>query len=913
MEKILLSVTQGFAKVPDKVLRFKRTVLLLLVLSTAFLTYGIFTRTSMDMSVDSFLDQRDPAIAALDEFRRQFGSDDSVFLVYRANDGDVFSRQSLQAIQQLTDDFRYWDRLERSAYPEQLDGVPVDWNELSHIRRVQSIANLRVQENVGDSLLSNRLVPVELPASDVELAEIRRRALAEEDYLLAFYSRDGQYGGLLLQTDFGTKPVEGYVSAVDADEVVLDDSFVDFDAFDASDSFELDYDEDVAVQEVDFESVDMMGYTNFATVTRALYSKYDEAFEFYPVGNPPMMEFMMDQMYDMMTLGIVMILIFILLLWILFRSFSAVLWPMLTIAISIAWTWGITVWLGIPISSMISLTVMLIFAVGIADCVHVMSAYFSFRRQGEAHHVALSKSYGKTGLAIFVTTVTTVAGLSALATSDLLPVEVFALMSAFGVGLALFFTVFLLPILLDVWHPGAPGTDASFADKLGQRWQQIASRWKQLIAGVYAVLVLALLGPYVGGYILLITLLTYIVVHWQGPILEKVPAIAARRPYTILFIFGVIFLLCAYGTSQVRIDSNMSELFREGSQLRVTYEIVDENMAGAQSMEIMIDTKVTDGLQNPDILQAVDALQQRIEERYPDEITRTYSLANIVKDTYQIMNNDDPAYYRVPDSRQMISQLLYLFNSANPDDRRSLVSDDYSRSHISINAYNAGSYQYQRFFLELAEDIEDTFGELQDTYPELDVHVTGSMAIMMRMTDEIARSQFNSFAYAIAMISVIMIVTLGSLQGGLMAMVPNLIPALLGFGLMGLLGVPLDTDTLLIAPLIMGIAVDDTVHFMTHYRVELTRTASISEALTSTIRDVGQAVMFTTMILGMGFALLSFSGYLGMAKMGFFGSAAIFVALLCDLFMIPAMVIIFKPTFGVKNADTRIDFQESHA
>ncbi len=298
MEKILLSVTQGFAKVPDKVLRFKRTVLLLLVLSTAFLTYGIFTRTSMDMSVDSFLDQRDPAIAALDEFRRQFGSDDSVFLVYRANDGDVFSRQSLQAIQQLTDDFRYWDRLDRSAYPEQLDGVPVDWNELSHIRRVQSIANLRVQENVGDSLLSNRLVPVELPASDVELAEIRRRALAEEDYLLAFYSRDGQYGGLLLQTDFGTKPVEGYVSAVDADEVVLDDSFIDFDAFDASDSFELDYDEDVAVQEVDFESVDMMGYTNFATVTRALYSKYDEAFEFYPVGNPPMMEFMMDQMYE---------------------------------------------------------------------------------------------------------------------------------------------------------------------------------------------------------------------------------------------------------------------------------------------------------------------------------------------------------------------------------------------------------------------------------------------------------------------------------------------------------------------------------------------------------------------------------------------------------------------------------------
>ncbi|MEC8409803.1 MAG: MMPL family transporter, partial [Pseudomonadota bacterium] len=117
----------------------------------------------------------------------------------------------------------------------------------------------------------------------------------------------------------------------------------------------------------------------------------------------------------------------------------------------------------------------------------------------------------------------------------------------------------------------------------------------------------------------------------------------------------------------------------------------------------------------------------------------------------------------------------------------------------------------------------------------------------------------------------------------------------------------------LIAPLIIGIAVDDTIHFMTHYRVELIRTGSISESLVSTIRDVGQAVMFTTMVLGLGFALLSFSDYLGMAKMGFFGSAAIFVALLCDLFLIPAMIIIFKPTFGVKDADTRIHFREKIA
>lgn len=913
MENLLVSLNKAFAAAPNKVLKFKKFVLTLLVLSSAFMTYGIFTRTELDMTADSFLDQSDPAIAALNEFRRQFGSDDSVFLVYRAKDGDVFSYESLTAAQQLTDDFRYWQNLNPADYPAEINGVPLDFNELNHIRRVQSITNVRYQENVGDTLLSNRLVPEQIPASEAELAAIKARALAQEDYLLAFYSADARYGAIMIQTDFGAQPVEDYVPAVDAANIELDDSFIDFDSFGTDDSFDLDFDETADVQEVIFQPTDMLGYTNFHVATKALYSKYEDQLEFYPVGNPPMMEYMMEILTQMEVLGVVMVLIFTLLLWILFRSFSAVLWPMVTIAASMAWTWGITVWLGITVSQMISLTVLLVFAVGIADCVHVMSAYFSFRRTGVEHYAALSQSYEKTGLAIMVTTITTMAGVLALTASDLIPIQVFGLMSAFGVVMAFFFTIVLLPILLDIWHPGAPQSDASTADKLGARWNKLSTTQKLAAAAVYTALVYFALGPMIGSYIALISGLTYVVVNWQSQILAFVPYIVARRPYLVLSIFAAIFLFCAYGTSQVRIDSNMTELTREGSVLRVAYEVVDENMAGAQSMVIMIDTNKTDGLLNPAMMQAIDDLQTRIETEYADQVTRTNSLANIVKDTYQIMNDDDPAYYRIPDSQQMISQLLYLFNSANPEDRRSLVSDDYSRSHISLNIYNAGSYQYQQFFDQISVDIAEVTADLKTELPELDIYLTGSMALLMRMTDEIARSQFSSFALALGVISVIMIITLGSIQGGLMAMIPNLIPALLGFGLMGLLGISLDTDTLLIAPLIIGIAVDDTIHFMTHYRMELIKTGSISEALESTIRDVGQAVMFTTMVLGLGFALLSFSDYLGMAKMGFFGSAAIFVALLCDLFLIPAMIMIFKPTFGVKNADTRISFMESTA
>ena len=914
MEKLLITLSDAFAQVPNRVLRYKHFVLTGLIVISLLMVWGIFTRTELDMTTDSFLDQEDPSMLALNEYRRQFGSDDSVFLVYRAKDGDVFSRESLLAIQQLTDDLRYWQQLRPEDYPDAINGIDLDFNELNHVRRVQSIANLRFQENQGDTLLSNRLVPEQLPESDDELAAIKARALNQQDYLLAFYSADARYGAVMIQTDFGAQPVEGYEPAVNATDIVLDDSFIDFNAFAADDSFDLDFDESAQIQEVSFEPVDMLGYTNFHLMTKALYEKYDEQFEFFPVGNPPMMEFMMDTLTQMQVLGLVMILIFTLLLYILFRSFSAVLWPMVTIAASMAWTWGFTVWLGVTISQMIALTVLLVFAVGIADCVHVMSAYFSFRRQGDDHYDALSKSYGKTGLAIMVTTITTTAGVLALTTSELVPIQVFGMMSAFGVVMAFFFTLVLLPILLDLWHPGAPtADDASLADRLGDRWNRLSNSTKTGTALVYVVAVYLMLGPWVGTYITVISLLTYVVVNWQLAILSAVPNFVARRPWLVLSVFAGLFALCSYGMTLIRIDSNMTELTKEGSAIRVAYETVDENMAGAMSMVIMVDTHTSDGLYNPRLMQAMDQLQNRIETRYSDQVTRTNSLANIVKDTYQIMSDDDPAYYRVPDDAQMISQLLYLFNSANPEDRRALVSDDYSRSHISLNIYNAGSYQYQRFFEEISQEIDEVFGPLESEFPELEVYLTGSMALLMRMADEVANSQFSSFTFAIAVISVIMIITLGSFQGGIMAMIPNMIPALLGFGLMGLLGIALDTDTLLIAPLIIGIAVDDTIHFMTHYRVELIRTGSISESLVSTICDVGQAVMFTTMVLGLGFALLSFSDYLGMAKMGFFGSAAIFVALLCDLFLIPAMIIIFKPTFGVKDADTRIHFREKMA
>ena len=902
MENIDLETSGFFAKVPSKIVRFKWLVLSLIVLTSIFMAIGAITRTNISTEQNSFLDADDPAIMALDKFRLQFGSDDSVLLVYHPKDGDVFSKQSLLAVRALTHDLENWQGLDLKKF-QLKEGEVIKLDDLKHIRRIRSLTNIRIQSATGDTLRSDRIIPKIIPDDPAALARIKQTALAQEDYKLAFYSADGQYGAILVETDFGAVLSDDFSPAIDDEAVVLGDDL----AFSESDA--LSFDETAEIQEIKFKKADSKAYSSFYKQLKTVFSNYDESLTFYPVGYAPLASFVQGVIQQSMVLNLGMLILIILLLWSLFRSLSAVLWPIITIILSVVWVFGVFAWLGITLSSMVTLTIMLVLAVGIADCVHVMSAYMTFRREGAEHHQALAIAYDKTGLAIFVTSVTTVAGIAALAFSDLVPIRTFAMMSALGVIMAFIFTLFLLPILLDLWHPGKPSKSFGWGHKLATFWQNIPKIVKSIMALLYIALILAMLGPAIGGFIAVASILAYIVINWQQPILDRVLSITTRRPIMLLALFGTVLFACIYGTTQVRIDSNITELTREGSEVRVAYEIVDNNMAGTQNMEIMIDSNMSDGVLNPALLSRIDLLQRTIEREYTDEVGQTFSLANVVKLTNRVLHGDDPAYFRIPNTQQMIAQQLYLFNSANPDDRRSIVSDDYSQTHITVRVHNAGSEQFQLFFDEISKDIDTVFADIKPDFPDLDIVVTGSIPLYMRTQGAIANTQYSSFALALVVISIIMILTLGSIQAGLISIIPNILPALFTFGLMGLLNIPLDADTLLIAPVIMGIAVDDTIHFMTHYRLELDKTRDREEALKSTLMEVGQAVMITTMVLGLGFAILSFSDYLGTAKMGFFGGLAIFVALLCDLFLLPALLLIFKPSFGIKDIDTEFNFR----
>ena len=899
MKTFLFCISEYFESVPNRIRPWRWWIITLALTCSLFMAVGS-TRFVIDVTVDSWFSEDDPVLQSLDEFRDQFGSDDGLFIVYEAKDGDVFSADSLGLIDQLTTRLNHWQDIPQEVLDEV--GITPDLaKELDHIKRVQSLTNVRIQVHQDETLSSPRLIQ-NLVMSKDEAQQVKAMAMAQSNLPLFLFSNNHRFGAIMVTTDFGAIPMSPRFQASSSD--LMDDDEIDW-AGDFDDPSASAFDVSVESAPVRFEDMDSGLYLSFMEAVSRLYQhpELERQFNFYPIGNASLVKLAVDDLKQAGVLLLGMVLVINLLLWTLFRSVSAVLWPQIAIGMSALFVVGTLGWLGLESSTLISLTVMLIVAVGVADCVHVMSSYVYFRERGHEHEPALSKAYGKTGLPILLTTITTMVGMGALTITGMPQFVMFGATSAAGVLLAFLYTLFLLPILMDLWHPMAKPI-STLAARGWRLWlAYLAWPIVMLCKLIWLLLWPLRISAYHSGLQWLASGI------WLPHVLAKIPAFVDQYKGLINFMFVSLFALCLYGATQVKVDSNIAELSREGSPLRTAYTIVDEHMMGTGSLEILVNMQQSDALMQADILQTMDQLQRLIENKYAQHIIRTHSLANLVKDTHAIMQDGSDAYKTIPDDNIAVAQLLYLFNSSNPEERRALVNDDYSQSHISVQLRNAGSSEYAEFFEQVQIDIEQAFASHKAQYPNMDVHVTGTLAMMMRLMDDMSNNQFKSLALAMVFISGLLVLTLGSVQAGLMSIIPNMIPATLAFGLMGLMGIPLDTDTLMIAPLIIGIAVDDTIHFITHYRMALAKHSDMRLALVDTIKQVGQAVTYTSLVLGCGFFMLSFSNYLGLAKVGAFGSLAIFVALLCDLLFFPALIMVFKPKFGQQNVLDNLQFK----
>lgn len=834
MKKIMNSISQYFGNVPDQVRKRKLFVWLIFLAFTVLCVIGLGS-TKFDMTIEGWFQQDDPTLIAFNELHAQFGSEDGLFLVYKPKDGDVFSAKSLEAVKGIRNEL-----LDKSKLKEG------EVSPLDHIVKINSLINAMVLTVRGDVLFSKQLVGKTVPSSQEELDKIRKTAESQKSFPLQYFSKDMKYGGIYVKTDFGAIPWE---SDEQSEDIVMSDM-----------AFEGD---EIETEAIRFKPTDMADYAILWEAVKTIINKpkYANHLEYYAVGNTPGSEADANMVDEMANLYLAALLIMIILLWLLFRSASAVVWPLLIVILSTIWTIGITGLLGFTITAFIILTVFLILTIGMADAVHILSGYLFFRNEGQDHISAIRSAFRKAGTACLLTSLTTMIGLSALLFSNIVPVKIFAFMSVMGVASAFFLTIYFLPVLLELWSPVAKVEKAQKKS-------------------------LGLIGRIFPNFALIL----------QNALDKVVPAVE-KRPISYIVPFFVIFAICFYGAFKVRIDTDILDQYPTDSNFTQSVEIIDKKMSGSGSMVIYLDLGKEFAMQDPLVMNAIDDLQKKFEKKYSKYVVMTSSIVDVVKDASQKLNEGREDMYIIPADEKVLSQTLFMFNNANPEDRRGLVDDNYRKSAITISLRNAGSYEYNLVFDQMQKDIYETVDTIKQKYPKARVSITGIFALAMKAADYLTVTALTSFGIALIVISIVLLLVYGSFKAGFISLIPNLIPSLLTFGLLGLFDIPLDFYTMMLAPIIIGISVDDTIHFLTHYRIQVSIDGDIKKALIHTLKEAGQGIVFTSLILGLGFGIMALGSSAAMSNMGRFGALAVFAGLLNDLFLLPALIMVFKLTF----------------
>lgn len=833
MKALLRKLNIFFGKLPDALRNHRLLVWGAFILATLIIGSGV-VRLKVDMTMDSFFRENDPVKMTYDRFKESFGSDDGVYIVYEARDGDIFSQASLKAVKGIQQEL-----LRSAGNLSKGESTP-----LGHIADVKTIVNVSYLEVKADTLNSRDFVET-FPATAAKREKLRQQALEHKDYPLAYLSRDSRFGGIFIRTDFGTTP-EGSDAAKTTGEVLFEEEERD-----------LSKEAGNTPKGIRFKTTTLPEYTKFTRALEKVIQKpeYTQALRLYPVGNPILMGFMNDVInVELEALLSGAMLIMMVVLFILFRSFSAVIWPIGIVTFSSLLTLGLMGWLGVTMSMMLSILILLILVVGIADSVHILSGYLYFRRNRLEHAAALREVFKKSGLACLLTSVTTAAGMLALIFVPVIPIRNFGLAAAIGVLLAFLLTVSLLPLMLDLWGP----VSRKRAEKLA------GTRQRDSLIQMF---------------------------------LQKFEPLSYRYPLSMVLLFLIVGCVAAYGISKVKVDSNIVQVIKKGVPLREAFVLVDRVMGGTQNMEIFLDFGVQDALKDPRVLNAMEKMQRILETEHKAFVVKTESLVNVVKNSYRALNEDREEMYKIPQTRPMLAQTLLLFDSADSDERQLLVPDDYSQGRISVRLLNFGSMEYVEFFQDVRNRMERIFSPLEKTYPKMEVSLTGNLALLMQIADYISYSQIQSFALVLGVVTLLLLVLFGSIKAGLIAIVPNVFPVLVTFGVMGLFGIPLDVDTLIIAPIVIGIAVDDTIHFFTHYRAVFLESGQIIKSIKETLKEVGQAITFTSLILILGFFVLVVSIHQGMANFGFLIGVAFIAAWLADLLLLPSLFVLFNIQF----------------
>jgi len=685
----------------------------------------------------------------------------------------------------------------------------------------------------------------QLPETEEDLEQLRLRVMGNPLYLNQLISENGLYTTIVIESSV--------YSSSDSDDL--------FSGFDEGSGGQEDTDDYSPTFITDQEN------SEFVTSVYNIAKSYDQdSFTVYIAGSPVVMhtikQFMKRDVQKFMKLAILVIGIC---LFVMFRRLSGVVLPLVVVTVSVASTVGLMAMLGVAFKLPTTILPSFLLAVGVGASVHVLSLTYQKLRRGSEKNQSIKAAFSHSGLAIVMTSLTTAAGLASFSLAGVAPIADLGIFSSIGVMLSLFYSLTLLPALLAI----VPLKISVSAKHVHQ------SRIDRL--------------------------------------LEFLADFSMDHHRLVLIAATLIIGISVYGASQVRFSHQVLNWLPKGLDVRESTEVIDRELRGSVVLEVILDTGKENGLYDRETLVAIDKMTAEIEEAYRDNkvfVGKAMSVTTILKEIHQALHGNDPDYYRIPENQRLIPQEFLLFENSGSDDLNDVIDSRFQIARITLKVPWEDALLYRPFISDIKERFEEEFSDqvLGGGEP-MSITVTGIMSIFGRIISAAIYSAAQSYGIALVIITILMIILIGDLRLGLVSMIPNLTPILCVVGLMGLTSIQFDMFTMMIASIAIGLAVDDTIHFMYNFRKYYEQSGDVKEAVHQTLQTAGRAMLTTSVVLSIGFFIFTLASMTNLLNFGLLTGLAILLALLADLILAPALMAVAvknRPAIQAQNTvDTR--------
>jgi predicted RND superfamily exporter protein len=523
-----------------------------------------------------------------------------------------------------------------------------------------------------------------------------------------------------------------------------------------------------------------------------------------------------------------------------FRSARKTAIAIVAIFVSLLLTLGLYAAFGFSFNVLSTMIIPLIVVLAIADDVHMMQHWDEVRRTCDVEET-FKRTIRHLAAPLLGASATTALGMLSLATSNVVAVRTFGIGSAAGVMVDFVVSLVLVPTMLSLVKPET-------AEMPHERY---------------------LIGP-----------------------LRRAAAWSTRHPRRVVAVSLIVGLAAAGGAFRLRVDTNHINFFSKRHPLNESAAVIDRQLAGVYSFQIMLEGP-PESLRTPDALRRMDRLQERIRA-FP-YVRKVTSVADYVKRINRELNDGRAEAHVIPANADTIAQELFVF-SLGGEGRHELeriVASDFSRAQISIKLQSMSS----DLVLEQVEETDRIAKEMfQGT--GISVLTTGSGRLFSTLDHYLVTSQVSSFGTAFVTVFAVIFLVFRSARFGLLAIVPNVLPVVAVFGVMGHLGISLNIATIMLASVALGVVDDDTVHFINRYRREVAHGRSSDEAIELATIHEGRAALTTAIVNSCGFGVLLFSEYKPNAWFGGLLALTMAVAFLAEIFILPAMITLLRRWFG---------------